>query len=602
MTPLGRRGAANYDASPVVQVSADADGRAWAGWPAVLAQWRAALDAARGPSSVLTIDCYPGVHLEEVEAALRGAWPDARVLRADDAFLPGAVIDERIAGTLTEDRVFGVRTCGQLTDFLDPGRLGALREAVRTATGVVVLLGTGASLIHEGDCLVVADLPRWERQLRLRAGAPNWRADNGGQDILRKYKRAYFWEWPLADRHKRALFPRTQFLLDTTRPGHPKLLTGAAFQEGLRHTATRPFRVVPFFDPGVWGGQWMKDTFDLDPAAPNLAWGFDCVPEENSLQLRYGEVTVEVPAQDLVMLQPRALLGERTFARFGAEFPIRFDLLDTMGGQHLSLQVHPLVQYMQEHFGLPYTQDESYYLLDAGEDARVYVGLRDGVTLPALAEALDAAQSGAGFDADRYVNSVPVRPHDHVLIPAGTIHCSGRDTMVLEVSATPFIFTFKLWDWGRLGLDGRPRPVHLAHGLANIQPERDATWAQQHLLHRAQPLAEGAGWREERTGLHEFEFIETRRHWFSAPVQHDTRGTLHVLNLVQGRAAVVESPHGHFAPFVVHYAETFIVPAAVGPYTIRPHGTDAGEELATVQASVRGTECAEQEASPLTPG
>ena len=92
---------------------------------------------------------------------------------------------------------------------------------------------------------------------------------------------------------------------------------------------------------------------------------------------------------------------------------------------------------------------------------------------------------------------------------------------------------------------------------------------------------------EERTGLHEREFIETRRHWFTKTVPHDTRGGVNVLNLVQGEEAVVESPTGAFAPYVVHYAETFIVPAAVGPYTIRPHGPAVGAECATLKAYVR---------------
>ena len=68
---------------------------------------------------------------------------------------------------------------------------------------------------------------------------------------------------------------------------------------------------------------------------------------------------------------------------------------------------------------------------------------------------------------------------------------------------------------------------------------------------------------------------------------HDTGGGVNVLNLVEGEEALVESPDGAFAPFVVHYAETFIVPAAVGPYTIRPSGVAAGSECATLKAYVR---------------
>ena len=158
--------------------------------------------------------------------------------------------------------------------------------------------------------------------------------------------------------------------------------------------------------------------------------------------------------------------------------------------------------------------------------------------------------------------------------------------MVLEISATPYIFTFKLWDWGRLGLDGKPRPIHLEHGFANIQWDRDTEWTKKNLVNRFSPLGTGNGWREEFTGLHEREFIETRRHWFTKAVPHHTHGGVNVLNLVEGAEAVVESTEERFEPFVIHYAETFIVPAVVGPYTIRPLGS-ISNPLATMKAYVR---------------
>ena len=159
--------------------------------------------------------------------------------------------------------------------------------------------------------------------------------------------------------------------------------------------------------------------------------------------------------------------------------------------------------------------------------------------------------------------------------------------MVLEISATPYIFTFKLWDWGRMGLDGRPRPIHLKRGAENIQWDRTTAWVKDSLINCIEELAVGDGWREERTGLHELEFIETRRHWFTDVVPHDTNGTVNVLNLVEGEEAVVESPNGAFEPFVVHYAETFIIPAQVGSYTVRPYGKATGKQCATVKAFVR---------------
>jgi mannose-6-phosphate isomerase class I len=479
-----------------------------------------------------------------------------------------------------------------LADWFDPHRLQAMREDIlaQSSLGPILIVGTGAALLApQRDLLVYADMARWEIQLRYRRFEEgNLGCDNRSASFAEKYKCGFFAEWRAADRLKKQLLPIADLLLDTNDAELPKMISGPELRTALKRVAARPFRVVPYFDPGPWGGHWMEVVCDLPEGAPNYAWCFDCVPEENSLLLGYGDIHVEIPAINLVFLEPEHLLGNAVHARFGTEFPIRFDFLDTMGGGNLSLQVHPLTEYIQDNFGVHYTQDESYYMLDAEPGAVVYLGLKDNVDRAAMARDLFAAQAGgADFPADRYVNQFPAQPHDHFLIPAGTIHCSGKDSMVLEISATPYIFTFKLWDWGRLGLDGLPRPIHIEHGLANIQWDRTTEWTRRNLVNVVTPLTSGDGWREESTGLHAREFIETRRHWFTGTVPHDTHDGVNVLNLVQGEEAIVESPRNAFTPFVVHYAETFIVPAAVGPYTLRPHGPAVGTECATLKAFVR---------------
>jgi hypothetical protein len=488
-----------------------------------------------------------------------------------------------------DDPLFGFLAGPSIDAYLDPGRLEEIRSRIAAARGAVVVFGTGALRSAAPDILVYADMPRWEGQLRQRQGrVSNLGVPNVGEKASLQYKRGYFVDWRIVDGLKRESIGRWDYLLDSTIEGDPRLVGGNAVRRGLEHAARRPFRLVPFFDPAPWGGQWMKDVCGLDPAVPNYGWCFDCVPEENSLLFDVGGVRVEMSSLNLVFSHPRALLGADVFGRFGAEFPIRFDFLDTMGGGHLSLQVHPLTAYIRDRFGIAYTQDESYYLMDAGPDATVFLGLRDDVDPERMLADLEEAQRGGiSFPAERYVARWPARRHDHFLIPAGTVHCSGVNAMVLEVSATPYIFTFKLWDWDRPGLDGLPRPINLAHGAANIQWDRRASWVSRELINRVAEVARGHGWREERTGLHELEFIETRRHWFTRPAPHDTHGTVQVLNLVQGDETVVESPDRAFDPFVVHYAETFVVPASVGRYTIRPHGTAEGTECATLQASVR---------------
>ena len=361
------------------------------------------------------------------------------------------------------------------------------------------------------------------------------------------------------------------------------MISSDTFIDSLKQLAQKPFRTVPYFDPGVWGGQWMKEVCNLNVNQPNYAWSFDGVPEENSILFDYDGVTVELPAMDLVLYQPKELLGEQVYSRFGAEFPIRFDFLDTMEGQNLSLQVHPLTEYIKKNFGMSYTQDESYYILDAKEDAVVYLGLKEGIQPTEMISDLESAQRGEiVFDADKYINKFPAKKHDHFLIPAGTCHCSGKNAMVLEISATPYIFTFKLWDWQRLGLDGLPRPIHIEHGKQVIQWDRTTEWVKENLVNATYEVKEeGNDCKIEHTGLHELEFIETRRYTIKNSSLHKTHGTVNMLNLVDGKSALIE---GDFEPFIVHYAETFIIPASIKEYTIKPYGCD---EVKVLKAYVR---------------
>ena len=555
--------------------------RALRGWPEI---------AAAVKCERLIIDTYPGVNLDEVIAPFAGS--GATVIRTTDLLLPQEDLDRLLAPWVGgSDPVFALRCPLELSAWFDPDRLADARA--RSVHGPVLIVGPGATLVSQSGSVVLADLPRWEIQLRHRRGEVGslGRAD-AGQRFSQLYRHAFFADWRAADRHKKQLIESCDWLLDTTIAGDPRACSGTAFRAALDHLTTTPFRLVPYFDPAPWGGQWMRDKFGLSEGPANYGWSFDGVPEENSLLLDMGGTELEIPAQTLVLLRPRTLLGDPVHARFGTEFPIRFDFLDTMGGGNLSLQVHPLTEYIQEHFGWAYTQDESYYMLDAEPGAHVYLGLREGVDRADFIERLREAQEGGRpFPADDFAQSWPAKKHDHFLIPAGTIHCSGAGSMVLEISATPYIFTFKMWDWNRLGLDGRPRPVHIDRGLANLQFDRTEKWVGRQLINRIEPLGSGPGWRSERTGLHAREFIETRRHWFTGKVEHNTGGEetggVHMLNLVEGDESVIESPSGAFEPFPVHYAETFIVPAAVGPYTISPASGRPSKELATMQAFVR---------------
>lgn len=578
----------NFDKYPAIRI----DGfEGWSGWTSIVSAIEQQVAADGKKRTVVAVECYHGVQITELVAQLRKGFPTALIFETSNALLPEQAINEMVYPFVTDDPVFGYMSPLSLSQFFNTALLADMqKEIAAQETGLILVIGTGATLaIPEPELLVYADMPRWEIQLRFRRNETgNLGITNFADSFSYKYKRSFFVDWRVIDRHKLTLMDRWDFALDTTIAGQPKMVRGAALLAGFKEAVSRPFRVVPYFDPGPWGGQWLKSVIGLDPSQVNFAWGFDCVPEENSLLLQFGDMIFETPSINLVFNKPQQLLGKKVYEAFGAEFPIRFDFLDTMEGGNLSLQVHPLKEYIREKFGMAYTQDESYYFLEAKEGAFVYLGLKDGVVPEKMIGALqDAQTNGSDFDAEAYVQKWPIKKHDHVLIPSGTVHCSGANSVVLEISATPYIFTFKLWDWGRMGLDGKPRPISLEHGKNVIQWDRTTEWTREHILNKVELLAEGDGWKEERTGLDETSFIETRRYWFTKKVTHNTEGRFNVLNLIEGREAIVESPANAFKPFIVHYAETFIVPADAGEYTIRPYGVSEGQQCATIKAYVR---------------
>ena len=575
----------NYNKTPFTTIS----GNLFSGWDTIRKELKKKIKESESNHYVLVVECYHGVDHNELMEQFKKLEPDL-FIQSTVAFLPEHEIRELTFPDVTDDATFGYMTRLSYSDFIDLEKAVSIRQKVNDASGLTIVYGHGAaSVIQEYDCLVYADMARWEIQLRQRQHKVcNLGLNNSDEEAGIQYKRGYFLDWRVCDKLKQELFEKADYWLDTNKSNEPKMITAQTLLNGLDIVAGTPFRMVPYFDAGPWGGQWMKEVFELDKKVVNYAWSFDGVPEENSLLFEIEGKLFEIPCINLVFYKSNELLGEPVVSRFGKEFPIRFDFLDTMGGGNLSLQVHPTTQYIRETFGVNYTQDESYYMLDTKPDATVYLGVKTGIDpIEMMADMQDARDTGVTFEAEKYINIFPAKKHDHFLIPNGTIHCSGANSMVLEISATPYIFTFKLYDWGRMGMNGQPRAINLEHGKKVIQYERDTEYCLENLVGQVETVASGDGWVEEQTGLHKNEFIETRRHWFSSVVTHYTCGSVNVLNLIEGSEAIIESPVNAFKPFVVHYAETFIVPAAVGEYTVRPYGESEGKKCATIKAYIR---------------
>ena len=470
--------------------------------------------------------------------------------------------------TLAEDPDFAALETRSMADYFDE-----LPVVSRRPGSVLVVFGPGAALV-EHDVLWYADLPKRYAEAAITAGQGLNLAQPAGRGPGTT-RRLFYIDWPVLDRHRDAIAADIDLWIDTQAPDRPRWLDGTALRRTLSALSERPFRTRPTFNSTPWGGNWGQKTLGHNQDRPNSALGYELIaPESGVLIGERGDQPLEVPFQMLVAQHPERVMGDAVHEVFGTSFPIRFDYLDTLGGGALSVHCHPQSDYMKEVFGWPYTQHETYYVMVTRPERRIYLGLRGDTDIATFEhDAHRAHHHGRPFSMDDHVQSFPADQHQLFLIPAGTPHGSGEGNVVLEVSATPYLYSLRFYDWLRRGKDGTQRPVHVEHAFKNLDTSRSGTQVAQDLVQRPRTVRHGDGWREEVIGSLPEMFFDVRRIVLETedPADDDTDGRFHVINVVEGDGVMVETADGH--RHALAYAETLTIPAAVGPYTLHRLGT-----------------------------
>lgn len=530
---------------------------------------------------VLVIDGYQGIEWQILQAELEREL-QALDIRAEwidfSQCLAGAEeIHARIESFLGGgDRLFGTHYPFGPEVFFDVNLVAKMRIRVAVYRGAsagrpAIFYGTGAGLIEIWDRLWYLDIPKDVIQENARKG----QAFNIGMleypGFEPFYKRSYFVEWPALNRQKRRLLPDIDLFIDFQKPVNPVMISGADFRANLSELARSAFRVRPWFYPGPWGGKYMQGHMGIHPEAPNIAWSFEIIVPENGIVLEDAGQRLEFSFDFLMYQENRKVLGQQAADQFLYEWPIRLDYLDTIDGGNLSTQVHPRPDFIRDNFGETYTQDESYYILNAKPGARVYLGLTDDCDPNEFRRKLEqSAENGVPVDMDKYVNSEPSKPHDLFLIPNGTVHGSGRDNLVLEISATPYIFTFKIYDWLRKDLEGKFRPLNIERAWQNIRFERRSKWVKKNLIARPRLIAAGAGWKKYLLADRKENWWNVLRIEFETEFSMATDDRAYAANLVEGEQVVVITANGRKYPLA--YAESMIIPAAAKKFTVKNRG------------------------------
>ena len=520
----------------------------------------------------IVIDGYSGVYWDVLISCLNDEFAalgtQANWINVNKTLKPESIIHEITANyDGGDDPLFGKLYDGELSDLFDVEKLKSLKPEPNKLN---ILYGAGAALAGWKCTLLYIDVPKNEIQFRSRANTICNLGEKLPSDPKNQYKRFYFIDWPVLNKHKKQLLPSIDVIIDEQRINEISWATGDTLRNGLKTMSSHMFRARPWFEPGVWGGQWIKNNINgLNKDVVNYAWSFELIAPENGVLLQSGNNILEISLDTLLSLDNEAILGKAA-ARFGDAFPIRFDFLDTFDGGNLSLQCHPSVEYIKNNFGEDFTQDETYYILDAEPGAEVYLGFQENINKQQFRSVLENSfEQNEPVEIKDYVQTFPATRHDLFLIPNGTVHCSGKNNMVLEISATPYIFTFKMYDWLRPDLSGNPRTLNIDRAFENLNFERKGDVVTETLISKQTTLKKGDDWEIINLSTHPEHFYAVERFEFDTEITEDTNNQCHVLSLVEGESiAVITNGREQ----VMHYAETFIIPAAAKSYTLKNTG------------------------------
>ena len=500
---------------------------------------------------------------------------------------PLLIWDTKIDPTLLYGKVYK----GGYQGLMDEDRTEAFKKAVPASrqTGKISVVYGYGSLIPElrelYDVKVFFDLTPMKSMLRIRRGEYSNLGKERPGIINRTIRRCYYCDFECAVRNRHELWENNVpdwYVLDND-PQNLQLMPFGTFSDICAQLVKYPFRAKPCYLEGVWGGSYMKKLRNLPDEMRNAAWVFDFIPMEVSVVVEAGDEKLDINYCSFVHKEGVNLMGEDCVKKFEGYFPIRFNWDDSYHSTgNMSIQCHSGGEYNVKNYNEFGRQDESYYVVVTGHDAKTFIGFRDDADIPQFFRDIEAADTEhKPCDYMKYVSYEESKPGLQVMLPAGTIHSSGRNQVILEIgSLTIGSYTYKMYDYLRLDFDGKQRPIHTRLGEENVRQDRRYSVihdpeSPEYIVQKPRLAASGEGWEEYILGENPQVYFSLRRLEFEKKCEQDTGGKLfHVLTLVDGDAVRVRSVRHPERYFDLQFMDIVCVPADMGRYVIENLGRE----------------------------
>jgi len=548
--------------------------------------------------AIIGLDGYISAPLDEtagvigVQCATMGI---ASLPLEADIYREEATLNRELLEYLPKDRtidpplLYGKVYHGGYENLVNAEKLAALEKRINefrnSGSGVLIVWGNGILIERLRplyDLTVFIDVTPKRAVLNLKTGKyGNLGAKKRNKSNL-TLRRAYYVDFEAAGALRGELLrgKAVDYYIAGDSFDGMKLLGIKTLHALFGLLLSYPLRCRPVYLEGVWGGFYIKRLRNLPREMRNCAWVFDLIPLEVSIVADMDGLQVEFPFYCLVQTCAEALMGEKSVKKFGRYFPIRFNYDDTFHSSgNMSIQVHPDTQYVvanNNEFG---RQDESYYIVATAQEAKTYIGFRKKADVEDFISRCKKAETeGIGFNHDDYVYSRPSTPGDQFMLPAGTIHASGRNQLILEIgSLTIGSYTYKMYDYMRKDLEGNLRPIHTYHGDKVLRRDFREDWVSENLIQGRRIVRQEKDFTEYITGEHDLLYFSLRNAVFSQryeddTIGNDTTGRFHVLVLVDGEKVLIRSRTDPSRFFHQNYLETVVVPASFGPYEVINEG------------------------------
>lgn len=544
---------------------------------------------------VLALDGYIGARFEQTinlfSQNLKLKSINVKVFDFEDVLKPASQLDEDFSENLKEDKekdpvlLYGKLFKGSYEDLFDPEKLAQFVKRVKefkkgSSKQVFIVYGFGCTikmLRPDYDFICYFDVTPKEVILRAKKGMFTNLGDSTAKPIKAMLRRCYYIDFEVAGHLRWDLIKNNaiDYYIASNDLNKLQLIPRESFNSITAALVKCPMRCKPVYIEGVWGGHYITKLRNLPGSMVNCAWVFDLIPLEVSIVVEAGEQLLEFPFFTFVQKEGEALMGNDCVKKFGGYFPIRFNYDDSYHSSgNMSIQVHSGHKYNVENFGEHGRQDESYYIVATGHGAKTYVGFNeDADPNEFISEVKKSEKEFTPVDYQKYVNHIESVPGTQVMLPAGTIHSSGRNQLILEIgSLSVGSYTYKMYDYLRADLDGKPRPIHTYHGENVLRKERTTSWVKENLVQEARLAKSGDGWAEYIVGEHDLLYFSLRRLEFEKEIEGNTEGQFHVLTLVDGEKVLVQSFDNPELSYTQNYLDVVVVPANMGRYVVKNLG------------------------------